>query len=403
MAPLTTPRTETGHPRRLVTFGELVASFDTVGSQAAQRHSHMVFAQQNHVRDEDCTISERTMCNKEGLRGRRGRVPRPKSANYWSLSSPSLLGCRARSLPSTLAVHTARGHHRYRDIPQCDDSLNAASSVGLPCRDGPVNASCVGLPFRDHCRQDVVNSCSVCSAPPRTVRSFSGSLSDLGDPLLHLSLPRVPPRPLRVPVTTGTPSSETDILELPSDAIEIFDIAHVKPPRVTPLTVPKDVRSVIPFDNISSSCEFNLSKLVQDAPLTLSLQWPLPTHPKGNISALTKSREVQLVDAPFPHVNSNICSRKPETKRHRDKFSQDSVNPRCASFVRLNAFLLRSHTTSVISGLAEDGWIDASERNAFCQRFSSWPSTFLQAYARFVQRTDVGEFVADLRASNPRT
>jgi len=77
-------------------------------------------------------------------------------------------------------------------------------------------------------------------------------------------------------------------------------------------------------------------------------------------------------------------------------------DPRARSFVRLNGFLLRTHITSLVSALAEDGWLEAWEKEQLCHQAregtQQWALAFLQAYMRFMEMDDVPMFVAGLRA-----
>eukprot|EP00435_Cladocopium_sp_Y103_P020124 s3567_g4.t3 len=92
----------------------------------------------------------------------------------------------------------------------------------------------------------------------------------------------------------------------------------------------------------------------------------------------------------------------------RDSWSMDyrvsspKGNPRVASFVRLNNFLLRTHITSLLSALAEDGWLEAWEKERLCsaarESESPWAQSFLRIYARFMETEDVPSFVAALKA-----
>ncbi|CAJ1425081.1 unnamed protein product [Effrenium voratum] len=78
------------------------------------------------------------------------------------------------------------------------------------------------------------------------------------------------------------------------------------------------------------------------------------------------------------------------------------ANPRAASFQRLNGFLLRTHMTSLLSALAEDGWLEAWEKERLCcharEPDSKWAQTFLRIYMRFMETDDVASFVAALKA-----
>lgn len=76
-------------------------------------------------------------------------------------------------------------------------------------------------------------------------------------------------------------------------------------------------------------------------------------------------------------------------------------NPRVSALVRLNGFLLRTHITSLVSALAEDGWLEAWEKERICRKAredsQQWALMFLRIYARFVETDDVDSFVAGLR------
>jgi hypothetical protein len=75
---------------------------------------------------------------------------------------------------------------------------------------------------------------------------------------------------------------------------------------------------------------------------------------------------------------------------------------RAASFVRLNNFLLRTHVTSLVSALAEDGWIEAWEKERICAQARedspAWVQAFFRSYMRFMETEDVPLFVTSLRS-----
>jgi len=64
--------------------------------------------------------------------------------------------------------------------------------------------------------------------------------------------------------------------------------------------------------------------------------------------------------------------------------------------------LLRTHITSLVSALAEDGWLEAWEKEQLCHQAREgtqpWALAFLQVYMRFMEMDDVPMFVAGLRA-----
>lgn len=82
-----------------------------------------------------------------------------------------------------------------------------------------------------------------------------------------------------------------------------------------------------------------------------------------------------------------------------------AVDPRNASFVRLNTFLLRTHITSLISALAEDGWLESWEKERLCRQArddsGTWTLVFLRSYTRFMEKDDVQGFVESLRNQIP--
>lgn len=78
------------------------------------------------------------------------------------------------------------------------------------------------------------------------------------------------------------------------------------------------------------------------------------------------------------------------------------ADARAASFVRLNSFLVRTHVTSLVSALAEDGWLDSWEKERLCSQARedsrAWAQAFFRSYTRFMETEDVPTFVASLRS-----
>lgn len=87
-----------------------------------------------------------------------------------------------------------------------------------------------------------------------------------------------------------------------------------------------------------------------------------------------------------------------------DNFGRPPVqaDARATSFVRLNNFLLRTHVTSLVSALAEDGWLEAWEKERLCAQARedspAWAQAFFRGYMRFMESEDVPAFVASLRS-----
>lgn len=78
------------------------------------------------------------------------------------------------------------------------------------------------------------------------------------------------------------------------------------------------------------------------------------------------------------------------------------ADARAGSFVRLNNFLLRTHVTSLVSALAEDGWLEVWEKERLCSQARedspAWAQSFFRGYTRFLETEDVPAFVASLRS-----
>lgn len=84
------------------------------------------------------------------------------------------------------------------------------------------------------------------------------------------------------------------------------------------------------------------------------------------------------------------------------------ADPRAAAFVRLNGFLLRTHITSLVSALSEDGWLQAGDRERLLRRVRSedsgkdaqrrWSQEFMQIYQDFIETENVNDFVIRIQA-----
>jgi len=74
-----------------------------------------------------------------------------------------------------------------------------------------------------------------------------------------------------------------------------------------------------------------------------------------------------------------------------------------AAFLRLNAFLLRSHAKSLVAALAMDGWLEPREEARLKDRLSDEgeesTKAFVTAYTRFMATEQVQHFVDQLRTS----
>lgn len=103
-----------------------------------------------------------------------------------------------------------------------------------------------------------------------------------------------------------------------------------------------------------------------------------------------------------PRLGGGSSSWQHEADASKATVGASTGNPRIASFLRLNGFLLRTHITSLISALAEDGWLQAWEKDQLCSVARNSDSLgaqkFLRTYMRFMETDDVPMFVAALKA-----
>jgi len=103
-----------------------------------------------------------------------------------------------------------------------------------------------------------------------------------------------------------------------------------------------------------------------------------------------------------PPLGATSSSWQSEADVSKATVAAGTGNPRIASFLRLNGFLLRTHITSLISALAEDGWLQTWEKERLCSVARNADSLgaqkFLRTYMRFMETDDVPMFVAALKA-----
>lgn len=133
--------------------------------------------------------------------------------------------------------------------------------------------------------------------------------------------------------------------------------------------------------------------------------------------ALTPARAVALADAGRPmrtpptQARGSVFDRSGSRDGGHGYFryptdtsggKPSQVDARSGSFVRLNNFLLRTHVTSLVSALAEDGWLEVWEKERLCSQARddspAWAQSFLGGYTRFMETEDVPAFVASLRS-----
>lgn len=339
-----------------MTFGEVVSSFNTCGNHAAKRHSHMSFAQQNHQPD-NCTITEKVAVFRDksqrpclALRTPRSRTPSP-----WMSSR------RPRSLPATPRL-TSRGDHRRGD-PHSGESPD----FGEPFSTEPVAGA--------HNLRGIGGQTDV---PTR------GSWTVLGGA----------ERPSLGPTYSFGPGGATAPGCAGCSCAGGLDAAawaersprHSSSWRGT--CCPGGVSGMSAGACAASSsgaCIHSSCSVGQHHGSRFGLYG---SHASANDLSASRSGLGNINSSRDVGVHEGISC---------------SINPRVASFVRLNSFLLRTHVTSLVSALAEDGWVEAWEKERLCRRAredsQSWAISFLGLYTRFVETGDVQNFVAGLKTA----
>lgn len=135
---------------------------------------------------------------------------------------------------------------------------------------------------------------------------------------------------------------------------------------------------------------------------------PLSRHGGAGGTRTPPTEVAAAVGAGVPPLRTPAISGKGASAsagyRHSETLGKApaQVDSRAASFVRLNSFLLRTHITSLVSALAEDGWLEAWEKDRLCDQARAdspaWTQAFFRSYMRFLETEDVPAFVASLRS-----
>lgn len=331
-----------------MTFGEVVSSFNSCGNHAAKRHSHMSFAQQNHQPD-NCTITEKVAVIRDksqrpclALRTPRSRTP-----------SPSLSSRRPRSLPAT-PRQTSRGDHRrggphFGQLPDFGESFITGPVAGAHNHHGVGGHT--DVPAHGSWRM-----------PGGSERNFDGPSYSFG------------------PGGSSAPGYAGNTCAGRLDATGWNERVPGHPSSCRGACYPGGACAA----NSSGACVHSSGSLGQHQSSRVGLYG---SH--GSASDLTTSRcGLGNISSRHVGVNEGISC---------------SINPRVASFVRLNSFLLRTHVTSLVSALAEDGWVEGWEKERLCRRAredsQSWALSFLGLYTRFMETGDVQNFVAGLKTA----
>jgi len=335
-------------PRRsVVTYGEAVSDFNRSGNVASRRHSHMSFAQQNHCPN-NCSIQERVACGSDH-----------EKEHGKHAASRALPTARSRT-PSPWA-HSRRS--RSTVTPRVSTPTSRRHREMLPSQPPHIGKACIDSPQLREPTGD-------------QRRSFSEALRYHDDPCSFVE-----------PYSYGASSSY----------VRGSHDDHYGSRGKLDGIARKLCSCQQGHGGGCDRCGFSGHN--QHRSLSNALRESFSPE-----SPAARRRQVRE-----PHTSSEYCGvlQEPSSIVLRDVPQQQghgqmlNTDPRAASIVRLNSFLLRTHITSLVSALAEDGWLETWEKERLCCRAredsQQWARNFLQIYLRFTETDDVQAFVAGLR------
>lgn len=412
------PRDPGFPPRHDMTFGEVVSSYNMFGNLAAKRHSHMTFHQHTHVSDREATVRDKVVnlrdSQKDPLKSwstssRPSLTPRLSARSR--TPSPWQPSRRHRSLPSTPRALTPN------PLRWSDGSLGGrASSPGLLGYRGYAYADRAADTFTAETwgadsfaagGGAVAAAFGECpspqSPPPRHDRGRYGSSREN-------ALAAADPRPM------GSPSRWRGAV-----ASSSLDGFHREGRAMSSTAYSGSKMSSRPGERFQHQAGRHNTCSMGPAYTRGELEPPAGEKDMGTWTARIYTKEqqqrLQIDEFGAPALRSGEPPRTPPTP-HRGgstelrgsgqrpglaAAAEASVgDPRSASFVRLNSFLLRTHITSLVSALAEDGWLEAWEKERLCAQARedspTWVNAFFRVYMRFVESEDVRSFVGSLRS-----
>lgn len=310
------PGTPRYPPREAVTFGEVMAAYETHGCSAARRYSHMSFASRTRFPDKLCTIADKVRTPRRGDEARLlAAARRNPGSRTPSPHTRVMRPCSAPATPRTSGRVVARPSERP------DPALSSRGRAHEDRTLAPGHAQWSGVP---------------CLREPQTPDDFS----------------RREPR-----------------------ALERMSLAGFG--REPSATAPA-------------------WSLRPEPPIEQEPAWP--GFGSFGPEADYPPREPGASCAP-QHSHRHLAQHVP---CERGAAMKEPADARTSSFMRLNSFLLRTHVTSLVAALAEDGWIQLWEKDKLCaqsrEATPSWCLSFLQRYSHLVETEDVQAFVAGLRA-----
>lgn len=370
-------------PRCGMTFGEVVSAYNKHGSSAAKRYDYMIYRQETHLPEDKCTIHEKVARKpdhgdplKSWSSSSRGALTPGRWPATRSRTPSPWMPRRPRSLPGTPRATTPLGL-RPSDSRYLKDNLDFGSNDYLG------EALGAGSMYDGKC----------------------DSKSDfrLGERGRH-----------------GSSRSALDTFAVDNIVGDTFAISgDGARGRSFPSNVPTFAL------NGSGGGSGALGDSPQPEPLSrqsgasgavTSSRHPAPL-PDSGVAALRRTKAPEwstkaagLAAAPYSAGANDAGGSRRAGMSGLNGYSSDipgrapsQADARAASFVRLNSFLLRTHVTSLVSALAEDGWLEAWEKDRLCGQAreespTAWLQAFFRSYMRFMETEDVPTFVASLRS-----
>jgi len=356
-------------PKSSVTFGEVVSSFNKYGNVASKRHGGVHISKEMHIPNRWSTIRDNTVQLEQNGRDRLSPSPsmsRPLNSARSRSSSP-WASRRPRSVPPTPMTPGRLRESRKENWSDLGDKLTDA--YGFEAGHGRLIEPMAGVGGGSFSRGGHLGY-SYCNGVTSAALGESGGGTGGSSTARH-----------------GSSKAKLGMTCAPCGNVHTADA------------------------NFCRQCGTKRELQADCATST-------PRSPAMTRSASAKLREPSW-DAATAVAANQLPLRPPPLWTHgaanrdldsRDSWSRDylqaapSSNPRVASFVRLNGFLIRTHITSLISALAEDGWLEAWEKEKLCglaresDSSNPWAQTFLRIYMRFMETDDVATFVAALKA-----
>lgn len=335
-------------PRCGMTFGEVVSAYNMFGNTAAKRHNYMIHHQETHLPDDRCTIHEKVMC----LREKDKDLLKSVSSSSRGVLTPRWSATARSRTPSPIGAWMQR---RPRSLP---GTPRASTPNGLRRSDSrdryPVDLG--GAVYDSHSRAD---------GRVEPARYGGGGLDTFAVDN-HIATDTF---------ATGAEGGRN------RGIASNLPIGHLAP-ALTPTGAGAGAIGTHPSLSIADSAGAGRG----GAPPTRTPPTQAKGAPGGGYDRFSS------------RGGGMGLSRYPESFGR----TPSQADARATSFVRLNSFLLRTHVTSLVSALAEDGWLEGWEKERLCSQARedspAWAQAFFRGYMRFMETEDVPSFVASLRS-----